>query len=901
MLRIVSIVFFLFIICSSSALAIDSKLELKVLSPQKKEVEPGMTINVLVIINNPTNEDKVAQIRISNNDANGKLIADYSSIKIEKNSSLRKIIGIQISQNIRAGDFNLTLEVLELPGLLPIGKFDMPILVKPKYEISITKLKSPSYIFSGDEVNMSYLIQNFSNLDVKVKTTKLNGSDSKIEEFSIPKDSGIITNYKTTTQKKIDGHTQQSVILIAQVVDKPETETSVYTSFDIFPSGIVKFDKYERFPIKISGIFASSNRLGKQIMSSMYDIQGTENIGKNNTTNIDFHLRGPDRTGNPLFGLNDEYYLKIRSSNFFTAVGDYNFGLSELTESSRSGRGLELRYRLDKWTLGAYYNQPRYYPLIKQVAAAYSSFNFDPRNGLSIGYLSKADTLNKRMELYTISAHNNFFSIISTEAEFALGQNQTRLTKAYKASLSLNIPKFSTHLVYMYAAPDFPGFVTNSLRLNVGSSLQLKKFSISVNYDANSTNLALDTLYSNMPHSKNINMTASYRISPQNTISLAANQVSLVDQSPKPLFNYDKTSGRMSIQSKIKSFNLALIADVGKMQNHLPEIKVDESLFYNSTFTMFYVFNKSFSASAFTSYQGGQKNVTGYDQFYYGGSFIASLKERLSLSLQYNSNYEWRYYTSDRSLFSMNLYGRINDNNEINLMANYNLVKNTLDKKEYNIQLRFVHNLNMPIAKKKSIGSVSGKIINHGVDKVNGLILNLNGNITITDKDGNFKFPALPIGEFIMNIDATSMGLNTITETPGPFKILVEPGKVTLFECALTTSCSIAGHMLVQEDERANQKGYIPVKESIEKLIVEANNGTDVYRIYTDKEGNFRFDDLRPGKWQIKIYPNGLPLGYKLLNSNFTIDLISGKHEKIDVVIQKKARQIQFQNNLNKK
>lgn len=900
MLRIVSIAFFL-IVLSSSALAIDSKLELKVLSPQKKEVEPGVTINVLVIINNPTNEDRQAQIRLSNNDANGKLIADYTSIKIEKNSSLRKVIGIQISQGIRAGDFNLTVELLELPDFLPFGKIDIPIQVKPKYEISITKLKSPSYIFSGDEITMSYLIQNFSNLDVKVKTTTLRGSDSKIEEFSIPKDSGIVTSYHLKTSKKVDGHTLQSVILIAQVADKPETETSVYTSYDIFPSEAVKFDKYERFPIKISGIFASSNRLGKQMMSSMYDIQGIGAVGKKGDANIDFHLRGPDRTGNPLFGMNDEYYLKFRSTNFFTAVGDYNFGMSELTESSRNGRGLELRYRLNKWTIGSYYNVPRYYPLIKQVAAAYSSFNFDPMNMLSVGYLSKTDTLKNRVQLVTLSARNSLFSVLSTEAEVAMGQAQTKWSKAYKATINFNLPKFNTHLVYLYADPVFPGFVTNSLRMNVGSALQLKKFSVSVNYDVNSTNMALDTLYANMPHSKNINMTASYRLSPQNTLSLAGNMVSLEDQSPKPLFNYDKTSGRITLQSKIKAFNMSLIADVGKMQNKLPDVEVDESLFYNSTFTMFYVFNKSFSASAFTTYQGGQRNVTGYDQFYYGGSFIASLKERLSLSLQYNSNYEWRFYTSDRSLFSMNLFGRINENNEINLMANYNLVKNTLDKKEYNIQLRYVHNLNMPIAKKKNIGSVSGKILNHGVEKVGGLLLNLNGNICITDKEGNFKFPAIPVGEFLMNIDASSMGLNAITETPGPFKILVEPGKVTLFDCALTSSGTISGAIRVQEDERANQKGYIPVKESIEKLIVEANNGKDIYRIYTDKEGAFRFDDLRPGKWQIKIYPNGLPLGYKLLNSNFTIDLTSGKHEKIDVVIQKKARQIQFQNNLNKK
>jgi hypothetical protein len=456
-------------------------------------------------------------------------------------------------------------------------------------------------------------------------------------------------------------------------------------------------------------------------------------------------------------------------------------------------------------------------------------------------------------------------------------------------------------LVYLYAEPNFPGFVSNSLRLNSSSSLQLKKLALSFSYDYNSTNMALDTLYSNLPISKSMNLTFSYRITPENTITISGNQLSLKDQSLVPLFDYTKTSGRISLQNRFKLITLSLIADMGNMHNQMVVNGKSESTFINGTLNSYFMFSKKFTGSAFMTYQGGQKNITGYDQFYYGGMLTSTPMDNLSISLQYNSNYEWRYYNTDRSLFSLNVFARINQNNELNFMANYNLVKNTLNNKEYNLQLRYVHILNVPVAKKKNLGSVKGKIINHGIERVNGILVSINGIFSITDKDGNFRFPALPVGEYVLIIDATKIGLNAITESPGPIKVLVEPTKETLIECPMTSSGQIAGRLRVEEDERANQKGFIPVNESIEKLIVEANNGTDVFRIYTDKDRAFQFDDLRPGKWQIKIYPNGIPLGYKLLISNFTIDLTSGKHEKIDVVIQKKARQIQFQNNLNKK
>lgn len=895
------IVAFGFVLSSTITSAIDSELEIKVPAQLKKEVDPGATINLLATFNNPTDSDKEFQLKFASNSAGWKFIMDYSTVLVSKKTALKKVIGIQIPQNFKAGDYTITLEAFEKPSMVLFGKLDIPIIVKSKYEIAITKLKSPGYVFSGDDVKMSYQIENLSNIDIKVKTTSIKGSENIQREILIPKDSSIITEYKTTTVKKVDGYNQQSIIYIASVADLPETEKSVYTTFDIFPSETVKFDKYIRYPIKVSGVLASSNRLGSQMFSSMYDILGSGSFGKLGTNVLDFHLRGPDRTGNPLFGMNDEYYLKFRSLRMSLSVGDNNFGLSELTESSRNGRGVELSYKFKKLTFGSYYTKPRYYPLVTDVASAYTNFDFNSRNGISLGLLTKADTLKNRTFLYTLSARNHF-SILSTEAEIAFGQNKTVLTKAYKGSLHLNLSKFNSNLVYLYAEPNFPGFVNNSMRLNSSSSLQLKKLALSFSYDYNSTNMALDTLYSNMPISKSMNLTFSYRLTPENTVSISGNQLSLKDQSPAPLFDYTKTSGRISLQNRFKFINLSLIADMGNMQNQLVMNGKNESFFINGTLNTYLLFSKNLSGYAFITYQGGKRNVTGGDQFYYGGTLTSTFKENYSISIQYNSNFEWQYYTTDRSLFSLNLFARLNQNNELNLMANYNLIKNTLNNKEYNLQLRYVHILNVPIAKKKNMGSVKGQITNHGVEKVEGIQVNLNGMCAITDKDGNFKFPALPIGEYVLNINPSTVNMNVVTEMPGPIKILVEPSKITTFECPLTTTGQIAGRMRIEEDERANQKGYIPVKDNIEKLIVEATNGSDMFRIYTDKDKGFRFDDLRPGKWKVKIYTKGLPLGYKMLSDNFEIELASGKHEFIDVVIQKKARQIQFQStNSNRK
>jgi len=478
----------------------------------------------------------------------------------------------------------------------------------------------------------------------------------------------------------------------------------------------------------------------------------------------------------------------------------------------------------------------------------------------------------------------------------AVGQHKDELLKAYTFSFYLNRSILSANLNYIYADPEFPGYVKNTMRLFSGISANFKKISFNLNYDINSSNFALDTIYSNAPYSKTLGISASYRMGSNNTFSLSANSIALMDRAPTPLFNYNKYNGRIALQSKIQQFSVGLQGELGKINNFL-EVKEGElTTYYNGAMNLSYLFNQSFSAIGFVNYQGGkQYKITGYDRLYYGGSLLANVKEIFSVSLNYNSNYELKDYSFDRSLLSLQMNGKLNDRHTISLGANYNLVKNTLDKKEFGVQLRYTYTLNIPTSRKKEFGSLTGQILNHGVESVEGIILNLNGKITITDKDGKFRFPVAKAGTFILVTDESTFGINSIPEVQGPYKITIEPGKVNHFELAFTKSARIEGRLVVQEDETAGQKGYYPIKETIDKVIIEASSDTEMFRVMSDMNGNFSFEDLRPGTWHVKVYPNGIPQGYQLITDQFTCTLLLGKKEAIDVIIKKKTRQIKFQ------
>jgi len=894
-----TIIAFLFLILFCQLVRAEGQnLDLRLLNDKKREVDAGININVLIMFSNHTNQDKEFQIKINSLGNSWKLITDYSSVQIEKNSNLNKIVGIQIPNNSSAGDYTIELEAFENPGHESFGKVFIPIYVKPRYELQVEKIKTTPYLFAGDTLGARFLIRNLSNLDIPVLITVINGQESKISHQRILRDSSFLANVPIAIPKDIISYTQQLVILSAAIVDKPETEESIYYTYDIFPSEQVKFDGYNRFPVKVSGIVASSNRWGKGAYSTMYDIHGTGIINELKRQKLEFHLRGPNRSGNPLFGLNDEYFLLFNSTKTEIVLGDNNYSLSELTESSRNGRGIKLQYNMKKISIGSYYVIPRFYPSIKQVYSFYSDYKFNLKNSVSAGYLSKTDTTNKSVQLITIHGLNNPFSWMNTDYELAFGQKLHTIGKAYTGSINMQYLNLSSHLSYTQADPDFPGFVSNSKRISSGISASFKKLNLYLNYNINESNLALDTLFSNAPFSKNLSFSAGYRISPKNSISLGAYSTSLKDRAPSPLFDYAKVNGRMNLQSKIGPMIVNFQGEFGKIQNFLGIVDGDLTTFYNGALSMNYQLNKTITANGFVNYQGGQQyKITGFDRFYYGTSVVANLKEKFSVSLQYNSNYELKDYSMDRSLLSLEMHSQFNPQHELSFGTNYNLVKNTLNTKEFSLQLRYTYTMNVPMSKKKDIGSLKGKIINHGDEKVGGIRLNLNGIITITDKEGNFKFPMVKVGTYILTADESSFGLNAITEAQGPYWITIEPGKEAHFELAMTKSARIEGKLDIQEDERTGEKGYYPIKEEIDKVIIEASNNKETFRVLSERDGSFRFEDLRPGDWQVKVYPNGIPKGYQIVNSQFKLSLTPGKVEKIDVVIHKEIRQIKFQSN----
>lgn len=205
--------------------------------------------------------------------------------------------------------------------------------------------------------------------------------------------------------------------------------------------------------------------------------------------------------------------------------------------------------------------------------------------------------------------------------------------------------------------------------------------------------------------------------------------------------------------------------------------------------------------------------------------------------------------------------------------------------------------MNIPTQKTAEYVSLSGTIDNLGVEKVEGIKLMLGNRLSATDKHGNFLFKNIIPGNYMLEIDRSTTGINDIPTKNIPVSLNLI-NKENIFNFALTSASRIEGKIqLIHSDE---QKKFAHLtfkneKKQKENIIIEISNGDQTFRKMAFLEENFDFTYLRPGEWQLKIFRNGLNKKYKIPINQYKFLLQPSETKIIDIKVIRQKAEVKYQ------
>ena len=880
----------------------NSSFEIHQVSIEKIEITPGSTSNIAIKLINKS--DKLQEINLQINNPDGwKCFSSVKGIKVLPLKTSLKILSFSIPDSYQSGEYQISIEAIDKQSA-KLSELKIPVKIKPKYELSVKFIGGPEYVFSNDTFSVQLLIQNLSNIKTPVTAElKCLGETEKMY-FNLKPDSSILINKIITAEKGILKYTRKDVTLIAYLNDRPEVRESIQHYYNILPSGKEKFDPYKRFPINVATFFVTDNPRGERLSAFMVDVSGNGYLDNKNEKALSFRFRGPDRRGKPLYGINDEYYIQYSSKKTRVLVGDNTYQLSYLTEYSRYGRGARIERQFNKFSIGSFVNYPRFYPKIKQEISVYGSYLTNDKVQINAGYMQKLYQAGGSNSLYTLNGWFSPFKWSNLEWEYALGSYNKDLKQALKAELKLTFKPLRILYNYTYTDKNYPGYFSDTQYMLGNGILSLtKKMNIGVNYSYVHQNVALDTMFSNnAPFTENLIFTLNYRLLKNTGMSVSYSNRFREDKMVPKKFYYDEKSMRLILNSRIKRFGFDIMGEYGKTDNLLTESSDDISDLYRGRLMVSYDIPQRMGINLFMSYQESNRYLIGDQKnWFYGGSLNANLGEKLDATINYQNNFNIEEAYLDRSILDLHLNLKLNKNNNIDFSVRHNLVRNTLDVKELAFMVKYVRTLNIPVAKKENIGKLKGKVNNLGVKTVEGIVLSMGADKAVTDAKGNFNFPLLESGSYFLTIDYANAGVGAIPEQPGPYKVEIISGEETKFDITMTLASRITGSLVVEKEVSDDNRSFANIREQLGKLIIEAKNGDEVFRVFSDEEGNFSFESLRPGPWVVKVYNRGLPSEYQLGTDTYTIGLAPGHTGHIDVKVIEKRRRIRFQKTYDNK
>lgn len=216
---------------------------------------------------------------------------------------------------------------------------------------------------------------------------------------------------------------------------------------------------------------------------------------------------------------------------------------------------------------------------------------------------------------------------------------------------------------------------------------------------------------------------------------------------------------------------------------------------------------------------------------------------------------------------------------------------------EYRASATLTVPFSIAITRRSDIGSVSGRIVDINDEPVAGVVVDLNGLSVVTDESGLYQFPAVPAGQYELNVRPMSLPANAVTDPLTPFTIEVKVHAETRTRLVVMQGGSMSGHIRVADipAEVFARRDLIfpePIRALGGLKVIFTNEEGQRLEAITDANGRFARDRILPGRWNVSLDTGMVPSFYRLLTTEVIIT--PGAEIIGDIVLEPVPRQIRF-------
>ena len=908
------ILFALFL--SAPLYAIDSDIEVRPANEDFIESMPNQNVTTVLHVTNRSGEllEFVSDVELPEG---WKLITREFPFELDDQQTEMKLLSFYVPHAAPAGQYQVAYRIRsrKYPSISGMTILQIQVQTHREYRLSI--LNPPEMAIAGDSVSFKILAENLSNVhdSLRIECTKSGTHRVVLHPAQIslaPKASrSIDVVIHTDRELSYDSNQFIQYRLFIQGQDKPAA--TVQSSIRILSRVQGPEDAYNRFPVDVAAACVGQKVDGKASSGFQGEMEGKGYLDEERKHHLYFHMRGPDAYQKALsiYAERDEYVAQYENDLLKVAAGDRQYGLSLLTQNSSYGRGGEIGLKLSQHVvIGAYVQKSRWFYFQHESQAAYLKFLAIPNSSLQFNFIhiDRKDRSGRIMSLSGRSMWKN----VQLDAEWAVDGVIDHFNQSFELGLS-GSKKFANYFLrWIYADPNFPGYYRDTNYLSSSFSLRpSKRIGFKFHFRSEKQNFELDTTRFSAPLTKYLQTGLDYYLFPNVKLSLDYIGQSRKDRL-KNLFDYSEQSIRFLLSNTFGLFTFDASAEGGLTNNKIYNIESEMTKYTASLY---------FRPNAKQSYRG---------YFYWNNSIrysgdkhrllTAGLQLKYSLSDQFHAqlnlqnNFSPEEYYYDRNQSELLLKWILPNHHRVQLRGRRTYLKNSLNRTDMAYVAEYKAPLGIPISRKPNTCVVTGRVIDaQTLQPLEDLIIRINGSTAVSNDQGKFVFKNLRKKTYYLTIDKSTMGLNRVTVEKSPIEITTMEGKKGIdVQIGVVDGAVLSGRVLLQStpsQRGTDEEGLIVGSGSsiisdtvsceegdygLESVLVEMRRGDETLRRLTDKNGQFEFEELRPGQWTVKFYKRNLPEYHRYEKDLFTIQIEPGSKQILNACVVPQKRRIRF-------
>ncbi|HQP31537.1 MAG TPA: hypothetical protein PLB81_09425, partial [Deltaproteobacteria bacterium] len=512
----------------------------------------------------------------------------------------------------------------------------------------------------------------------------------------------------------------------------------------------------------------------------------------------------------------------------------------------------------------------------------------------------------------SITSRVNPIPATSVNLEYARSKSADTDDSAYALDVLGNQDLLAYSLNYIHAQPDYPGTYRDMDFLTAGLTIPLReRLRFSANYRRDKRNLELDPSKSSANLERVYQAGMNYRFDQGLNLGLDLRTRYFEDRLSEPQFDYSETTSRISLSKGMNRLNIYSSAQIGTVRDRLDNTRTTTENYALSAYL------SPFTNQTYSGYVYYDKNRPEEGGLQTCRTIGASSAFRLGDSTRLDLHYESRNYrnssTGKQDLYEMHIAQTLLKNHQVSFQGRYIANRRSLQENESAFMIEYTIPFNLPVGKDDRYGTVKGTLDNVETNEpIANALVRLNGISTITDKKGAFTFNMVKPGDYFIDIDSGSIGLDKISAQKTPIKISVHGGEVSTQKLGVTRTAALTGRVVAYRleldpatrpdntavnslsfimDPSGNRRIVAPGGEArlteasgLPSIVVELRSGTESLCRITDRQGRFAFEELRPGTWTMVVEQANLPVNYAVAEKELSYVLAPGQTR--DVVVR---------------